>query len=658
MVTVLVRSGAEKLLAGNSFTIHYTAGPFAKITCPLSVLSDLYERGTITHAELGAHGLKLLNDTMVYRNRVKSVKVWTSPLPQAYNGEGVILGFIDTGIDFKHKDFIDSSGKSRLMYLWDQAAAGAGPPPFNYGTEWTAAQIDANQCTHSDLVYAGHGTQVAGVAAGNGRASGHFEGVASKASIIMVAADFSNPYAILDGAQYIFQKASQLGLPCVINISLGDYYGSHDGTDFESQMIDAMITGKPGRAVVAAVGNAGNYKFHAKTKPSGDTVFTWFSSTGTFDHHCYADTADMRTLKIRMSAFRSGLSRAGSSVFYNFSSGLNNMVTDTVKNANGQRLGLVRVASYINSAGVYDRYFEVEPDSASMVWGIETAGYGVHHAWNFDLKSTGLPALSQYPRMAKYVMPDSCYSMVTGLQCSEQVITVANYVNLYRYYDVRDSLRNATQPGGAIAYNSSTGPTRDGRVKPDITATGDYMFTAFPLPLLAGYVVTNPEIVAQGSMHILTGGSSASSPVVAGLAALYLQKNPGATPTEIRDAIRYCAYHDGWTGSQLPDYRWGFGKLDGKAAMLCLEPGVFSGVGTAGGSTMSVFPNPFTGSFTIKFSRSQKGWLRLFSSSGVLIQEELIDSDTHEVNLKHICPGLIVARFEGEEVLTFKIINE
>src|SRR5690606_926764 len=156
----------------------------------------------------------------------------------AYNGEGILMGIIDTGVDFNHADFKDSLGNTRIKYLWDQKPTSGStvPSPFGYGIEWTETQINMAQCTQSDMAYYGHGTGVAGIAAGNGLASGHHQGPASKSDLIVVALDFNKTGpTIADAVQYIFDKAIQIGKPCVINASLGDYYGSHDATDLQTQ---------------------------------------------------------------------------------------------------------------------------------------------------------------------------------------------------------------------------------------------------------------------------------------------------------------------------------------------------------------------------------------------------------------------------------------
>ncbi len=156
----------------------------------------------------------------------------------SYTGKHVILGFIDTGIDWTHLDFrtTDSTKKSRVLWIWDQTTTGGSPSPFTYGTGYTQAQINAELgITPPNIVKEvdddGHGTHVAGIAAGNGSSSiSAYIGVAPQADIVFVKTTFFDT-DIIDGITYIVKKAAAAGEPFVINLSLGSQQGAHDGTD-------------------------------------------------------------------------------------------------------------------------------------------------------------------------------------------------------------------------------------------------------------------------------------------------------------------------------------------------------------------------------------------------------------------------------------------
>ena len=118
------------------------------------------------------------------------------------------------------------------------------PTAFGYGQEWTNTEIDFGLCTHDDTPHFGHGTASSGIAAGNGLAIHKYAGAAPKADLVVVALDFTRVgFTIADAVQYIVAKANVLNKPFVINASVGEYYGSHDGTDLEAKIIDGMVTG-------------------------------------------------------------------------------------------------------------------------------------------------------------------------------------------------------------------------------------------------------------------------------------------------------------------------------------------------------------------------------------------------------------------------------
>ena len=188
-------------------------------------------------------------------------------------GANVIVGVLDTGLDFRHADFRNADGTTRVRALWDQADYGNGNPPsatLNYGYAYSQAAVQAcldgvpgSYCAQRDPD--GHGTHVAGTAAGNGRATGagypqyKFAGIAPDAELVIVKFDFdgsrNSDAAIVDGIKWIFDQAAAAGKPAVINLSLGTDYGPHDGSTLEERGI-GDLTGA-GKIVVAAAGNPG-----------------------------------------------------------------------------------------------------------------------------------------------------------------------------------------------------------------------------------------------------------------------------------------------------------------------------------------------------------------------------------------------------------------
>lgn len=173
-------------------------------------------------------------------------------------GQGILVAVIDSGIDYENADFRNEDGSTRIRYLWDQSlvpAEGRVPPEgYSIGAEYTAIQI--NEALQQPSIQerrrlvpsmdtSGHGTAVAGVAAGNGRNSnGQYAGVAPQSELIVVKLGnprkegFPRTTELMQGLDYVIRKALELRIPVAVNISFGNTYGSHDGTSLLERFID------------------------------------------------------------------------------------------------------------------------------------------------------------------------------------------------------------------------------------------------------------------------------------------------------------------------------------------------------------------------------------------------------------------------------------
>jgi|GEM_PF-839519 len=191
-----------------------------------------------------------------------------------YTGEGAIVVVFDTGVDWEHMDFRDpyDTTKTRILYLWDVTLEAEGDEKpfgeelgwwFPYGVEYTREDIEA-ALAGSDTIrsydYTGHGTHVLGTAAGSGE---RYRGLAPGADIIVVkGGDFSfSNFNIINGLIYAQKRASDLGKPVVVNLSLGGHFGPHDGSRADEQAID-YLSQFPGYVVVTSAGNSGGNLMH------------------------------------------------------------------------------------------------------------------------------------------------------------------------------------------------------------------------------------------------------------------------------------------------------------------------------------------------------------------------------------------------------------
>lgn len=187
-------------------------------------------------------------------------------------GKGVLIGVIDSGIEYANADFRQEDGATRIRFLWDQTVEGTPPEGYRIGSEFSAEQINEalqqpNRTMRLQKVpsvdSSGHGTAIAGVAAGNGRNSGgRYRGTAPDAELIIVklgnpgGVGFPRTAELMQAVDYIVQKAEMLQMPVSVNISFGNTYGAHNGTSLPERFLDAAA--QIGRTLISVgTGNEG-----------------------------------------------------------------------------------------------------------------------------------------------------------------------------------------------------------------------------------------------------------------------------------------------------------------------------------------------------------------------------------------------------------------
>lgn len=535
----------------------------------------------------------LLCDSMRVKAHVNEVHAGLAPLPQAYDGAGVVIGFIDSGLDVNHPDLRTSDDHSRVAYYWDQGLSGSGAPPeYGYGREWDNAQIEAGQLGSTDGD--AHGTTVTACATSNGLANGRHKGVAPEADIIVVKYSGNGDFRanVADAAEYIYQRALAMGKPAVVNASLGTYAGSHDGLDASALFINDMLDERPGRAFVCAGGNYGQAPpIHVRLDAGADTVFTWFSTNAfaapynlfpfpNVFFEAWADLDDFQNARYAIGADQTspGYAFRGRTGFHDIAENLGNTITEQLVSSSGNVLGEVQFYAQQRGNQVQLQVMMANPDSASCNWRFMLTGSGHCDIWSTvligtanilsnDLIPGSVPTAAVYPPMAHHVPPNRDQHIVDSWACSDHTLTVANYWNVVEYQPCAGAYINSGATPYMLSANSSAGPTRDLRWKPDIAAPGDVTMAAAPLPILADWAVTNADKLDQLCMHARNGGTSMASPVVAGTAALYLQKCPSADWMQVRNAIIGTAWGDGLTGA-LPNKFFGYGRVHAFNALV------------------------------------------------------------------------------------------
>ncbi|HHU73998.1 MAG TPA: S8 family peptidase [Clostridiales bacterium] len=232
-----------------------------------SVMPSLY--GIISQASLEASGIQRIRNIPSFDLR----------------GQGVLIGIIDTGVDYTNPIFQYADGTTRIVSIWDQTIVSEDDPEgFFYGTEFTRDQINSALQSENpfELVATkdeiGHGTMIAGIAAGNEVPERGFSGVAPDAEFVVVKLKPAKKYLknffripldalcyqendILQGIVYLRDVAIRLNRPLAICIALGTSQGAHDGRGTLSNFLSLQAE-TIGTAVVIAAGNEGNARRH------------------------------------------------------------------------------------------------------------------------------------------------------------------------------------------------------------------------------------------------------------------------------------------------------------------------------------------------------------------------------------------------------------
>jgi len=487
----------------------------------------------------------------------------------AYKGKGVIVLIYDTGIDWRHLDFRKSdTSKSRILGIWDQTiyplpfSGEANPRGFTYGVEYSQSQIEdeldgtpANFVREKDIN--GHGTHVASIAAGNGLSYfGKYKGIAPEADIIVVKGGDGVFYEsfIIDGMSYAAAMSAKYGKPVVVNLSLGTQAGPHDGTMAEEVAIQNFVSA-PGRIVCVAAGNEGESFIHTggvmdssnraiiqlnippynRVAPTGSNFFVfdiWFQGNPLVTATITSPSGEFYS---RIEDFGILEAESGSLELWSIKSPLNN-----------QR------EVHVN---VNDRVGNVIPGKWTITVSTTSGSYP-YHGW--------LPAYAVGGKNISITGGNSNYSVATP-GTSEDAITVGSFATKWTWLSQNGRFikYSGSDRTNDISTFSSVGPTRDGRLKPDIVAPGQGIAAALSFSADASYFGAE---VLEGSKYVVFQGTSMATPHITGAAALLLQADPLLTTQGIKSLICSTAKTDEFV-PVVPNTTWGWGKIDIYKAM-------------------------------------------------------------------------------------------
>ncbi len=596
-------------------------------------------------------------------------------LPRGFKGNNVIVGVLDSGIDWKHNDFKNTTSGSRIQYLWDMSGSSNPPSGYTYGREYTKSQIDANQCYETDADDGGgHGTHVTGTATGNGNAIGNYIGIAPESQIIFVKGFRSGPgFAdadVVNGCNYIFTKAASLNKPCVINLSLGGHYGSHDGTSLYEKAL-SNLTGN-GKIIVAAAGNEGASMNHLSYTTGGTGLSTARQSFWMINENSTISAVDMwynspGQIYVGLAAYDAQFNLIGNTNAI----APGQKIEDAPFIVEGTNYGYVTIDASVTSDpnnGSRRVVFAIDSHNGAVgirncYWTIYTYGSGTFDAWCFtggNFTTDNNPSIGLYPG-------DNIKSI--GIPSTAlKLLSIGAYVTKTQWTDIDGQTWG--QGGNPVLQSratfSSMGPTRDGRIKPDLSAPGEVIVSSLSSFLTIGGNGTPRAHIVLGGKHQKMQGTSMASPHVTGVIALMLERNRGLDYQSAYNILTANTKKDSYTG-QTQNNNFGFGKLD---ALKTLQN---TPVGTGTGdeqelvtdySIMQNFPNPFNPETVISYSlpKTSKVTLKVFDLLGNEIitsvdREEIPGSYSVKINGDKLASGVYFYRITaGDFIATKKMI--
>ena len=472
-------------------------------------------------------------------------------------GQGVLIGFVDTGIDYQNPLFRKEDGSSRILGIWDQTLETGAPDPVNgfqalYGTQYSREEIDQALAAPDPLALVpsadenGHGTFLASVAAGGEDPDQDFTGAAPRASIAMVklkpakaylrdfylireGADAYQENDIMMGVAYLLHLARRFSMPLVICLGLGTNQGSHVGKSPLGLYLDD-INIYAGTAVITATGNETGYGHHyrAVTRPE-ETLQTVELNVGEkdsgFSMEFWAQDVDI---------YRVGFISPTGEVVDPLPSSTEeeNVIRFLV-----EQTEITVYSSIVNTATGSQMIFIRFKDPMPGIWNLTVSSAlnvtGAFHIW---LPSRGFISDTTY-----FLRPDPD-TLVTGPGNSQYALTVSAY----------------DHTTGGIYIHSSRGFSRSGQIKPELAAPGVNITGA---GLRSGFVQRS--------------GTSAAAAHAAGAAAILLhwgileRNDPFMNTSAIKTyLIRGAKRNPALT---YPNREFGYGTLDLYQAFLRLR---------------------------------------------------------------------------------------
>ena len=623
-------------------------GDIAIVTIPLYNVDALSKQPEVLRIEANDKGHPTL-DLVPGITNLLPVYEQTAQHP-AFTGQGVVVGVMDIGFDLTHPTFYNDPSLSnyRIKAFWDQLASNTDSDRFPVGCEWTTAEdILQRQCT-TDGYEQNHGTHTTGIAAGSGYDT-PYRGIAWESDLCLVANAVTADTAFIDqsdyylytsasdalGFKYLFDYADSQHKPCVVSFSEG-YTPYMDNDDRLFSIFLSRLVG-PGHILVSSAGNECQSVTYFN-KPLG------VENAGSFIR-VYYPTANYKILSDGKPVFR--------------------LMAYQEKDVVAQELRLPLDNENWQDNQLVDTLFVQDDTCAVSITRYQDAFSEGKTIYTIILKANR--SLDLLGRIAMVVEGTDCQAEVFGTStysfgnyntdvrwnaaershnvlapgCFDAAITVGSTSHRLSYTNINgEVITDTSDPeAGRLSWFSSVGPTLDGRTKPDVTAPGNYVISSQSSFYQEAhseetkYDVSHFDLGGRTYVWAAQSGTSMSTPVVAGIIALWLQANPTLSPDDIRGILqRTCQKPD----PQLtyPNNLYGFGEVDAYRGLLDIL-GISGIKELSDHQPVSVRVTVSDGLLHLQFAQqhSEPVLLSLYATSGTLLHRQWLTPVSRDVSL-------------------------
>jgi len=626
---------------------------------PIRQLGALSADRRVSRIEARPMGQVLCDSMALHLNALPAYE--GRQLPQAFTGNGIVVGVMDIGFDLTHPNFYDASGQHyRIRRLWDMLSTDTLGSTLYVGRDYTTTEQLLSLQHSRDGLDMTHGTHTLGIAAGSGYDS-PYRGMAPESELCLVANAVSDNKSFIPaelwprftfatdalGFKYIFDYAKSEGKPCVISFSEGsrqDFWG-YDQLFYE--MLDSLVG--PGRILVSAAGNQGHLKSWFRKEPADGPKGTFLTASGE-NVMCTLKADDDFTLRIvSYTEPADTLCLPASEVFalpdsllrYGRLGGIDSLEIQAYPSC------------YDAGENCFDLIFYAHQPGVSKPLSIEIAdSKGSVEFWrvNGSLTTNKLnPALCHGEYSHNILSPASAPSVIcVGATVYRNGVT--NYKGVWKSTEARIL--------GLRSDYSSAGPTMDGRIKPDVMAPGINVISSYssfylenhPTASDIDWDVSHFDFNGRTYPWNCNSGTSMSCPAVAGAIALWLQAKPDLTPDEALEVIAQTSRHND-PALSYPNNEYGYGEIDVYRGLLYL-------LGIDGIETLSKTHTPAAisvagGLLHIGLppaSNRQATSLRIYNMGGqqVLSTQLPAHSQEHTIDIRSLSPGIYAIQIEGE----------